>query len=89
MTTGIRITEPYRAEGLHKVLYQCPHCGAEAMDSAGAEIFCTECGKRWNLNEDGTLSALDGETEFSHVPDWFEWERKRGRLTSAPFIRLG
>ena len=23
---GILITEPYRAEGLHKVLYQCPHC---------------------------------------------------------------
>lgn len=29
----------------------------------------------WNLNEDGTLSALSGKTEFSHVPDWFEWER--------------
>ena len=73
---GILITEPYRAEGMHKILYQCPHCLAESkMDSKGTEIFCTECGKRWNLNEDGTLSALEGETEFSHVPDWFEWER--------------
>ena len=73
---GILITEPYRAEGMHKILYQCPHCLTESkMDSKGTEIFCTECGKRWNLNEDGTLSALDGETEFSHVPDWFEWER--------------
>ena len=27
------------------------------------------------MNEDGTLSALDGKTEFSHIPDWFEWER--------------
>lgn len=77
---GILITEPYRAEGLHKVLYQCPHCLTESkMDSAGTEIFCTECGKRWNLNEDGTLSALEGETEFSHVPDWFEWERGQVR----------
>ena len=75
---GILITEPYRAEGLHKVLYQCPHCLAESkMSSSGTEIFCTECGKRWNLNEDGTLSALEGETEFSHVPDWFEWERNQ------------
>jgi len=75
---GIRITEPYRAEGLHKVLYQCPHCLTESkMDSKGTEIFCTHCGKRWNLNEDGTLSALDGETEFSHVPDWFHWERQQ------------
>ena len=75
---GILITEPYRAEGLHKVLYQCPHCKTESrMDSKGSEIFCTACGKRWNLNEDGTLSALEGETEFSHVPDWFEWEREQ------------
>ena len=73
---GIRITEPYRAEGLHKVLYQCPACGKEhEMGSEGTEIFCRACGKRWTLNEDGTLSALTGETEFSHVPDWFLWER--------------
>ncbi len=78
---GILITEPYRAEGLHKVLYQCPHCMAESkMSSKGTEIFCTECKKRWNLNEDGTLSALEGETEFAHVPDWFEWEREQVRL---------
>ncbi len=75
---GILITEPFRAEGLHKVLYQCPHCNAESqMDSKGSELFCTACGKRWNLNEDGTLSALAGETEFSHVPDWFRWEREQ------------
>jgi hypothetical protein len=49
------------------------------MASKGTEIYCTECGKRWNLNEDGTLSAVDGKTEFSHVPDWFEWEREEVR----------
>ena len=75
---GILVTEPFRAEGMHKILYHCPHCGVESkMDSKGTEIFCTACGKRWNLNEDGTLSALSGETEFSHVPDWFEWEREQ------------
>ena len=78
---GILITEPYRAEGLHKVLYQCPHSMTESkMASKGTEIFCQECGKRWNLNEDGTLSALDGQTEFSHVPDWFEWERAQVKV---------
>ena len=77
---NIRITEPYRAEGLHKVLYQCPHCMTESkMDSKGSELFCTHCGKRWNWNEDGTLEALEGETEFSHIPDWFEWEREQVR----------
>ena len=77
---GILITEPYRAEGLNKILYQCPHCQTEhKMSSEGAELFCTECGKRWYLNEDGTLKALEGETEFSHIPDWFEWERSEVR----------
>lgn len=77
---GILIKEPFRAEGLHKVLYHCPHCNTESkMDSEGCEIFCTECGKRWTLGEDGTLTANDGNTEFSHVPDWFEWERAQVR----------
>lgn len=74
--SGILITEPFRAEGMHKILYQCPNCLTEhKMSSSGAEIFCTECGKRWTLNENGTLSANEGETEFTQVPDWYEWER--------------
>ncbi len=73
---GILITEPYRAEGLHKVLYQCPACGKEhEMASEGTQIYCKACGKRWELKENGELEALNGETEFPHLPDWFEWER--------------
>lgn len=80
LDNGIKITEPYRAEGIHKILYQCPHCLTESkMTSKGATLSCTECGKSWTLNEDGTLSADNGETEFSHVPDWFEWEREQVR----------
>jgi len=75
---GIRIKEPYRAEGLHKVLYQCPHCLTESqMGSEGAELFCKACGKRWVWEETGDLRALEGETEFAHIPDWFEWERQQ------------
>lgn len=77
---GIKITEPFRAEGLHKVLYQCPRCKKEfKMESAGSELFCTACGKRWFWREDGYLEALDGETEFDHIPHWFEWEREQVR----------
>ncbi len=73
---GINTTENFRAEGLHKILYQCPACNTEhKMNSCGSEIFCTECNKRWTMNEDGTLAALSGETEFSHIPDWYEWQR--------------
>lgn len=75
---GIRITEPFRAEGLHQVLYQCPHCLTESkMESKGSELYCTACGKRWNWREDGYLEALGGETEFDHIPDWFAWQRSQ------------
>ena len=74
--TGTKVTYEKRAEGLHKVLYQCPHCGREyEMGSAGVEIFCNHCGKRWKMTELGELRALEGETEFTHIPDWYEWER--------------
>ena len=77
---GILITEKNRAEGINKILYQCPSCKKEhVMDSKGCEVFCTECGKRYRLNEDGTLSATSGETEFTHVPDWFNWQKENVR----------
>ena len=73
---GIRTPYPGRAEGLHKVLYQCPNCGTEfRMTSEGTKLRCTACGKRWTMSELGELSADEGETEFSHIPDWYEWER--------------
>ena len=65
-----------RAEGLHKVLYRCPACGTEfRMSSEGDRLFCRECGKSWTLSPLNELSADSGETEFSHIPDWYEWER--------------
>lgn len=77
---GIRISDPKRAEGLHQVLYQCPHCNKEyEMGFAGIEIFCNSCGKRWALSEFGSLEATSGETEFSHIPDWYEWQRANVR----------
>ena len=73
---GILITEPYRAEGIHKILYKCPACLTESkMNSRGTKLFCECCGKSWELTENGSLAAEDGSTEFSRVPDWFEWER--------------
>ena len=77
---GVKIDAPWRAEGLHKVLYKCPACHTEyRMDSKGTELFCTHCGKRWQMTELGELCAETGETEFSHIPDWYEWEREEVR----------
>ncbi len=74
----IIIDEPYRAEGLHNVLYQCPHCMSEShMTSFGSTLKCESCQKEWELDVTGELKAKHGNTEFSHIPSWFEWEREQ------------
>lgn len=76
----IKVTKNDRAEGLHKVLYQCCECEKEyGMKTKGSELFCENCGKRWNMTFYGELEAVSGETRFSHIPDWYEWERKNVR----------
>lgn len=80
MDNKIKIDVPYRAEGLHRVLYQCPHCNTEyEMSSKGDMLKCEHCGKTWRMTEYGELEALEGETEFSHIPDWYEWQRANVR----------
>lgn len=75
---GVMIDHPERARGLHCLLYKCARCGAEGTtDSSGTELFCTSCGARWEMREDGSLAATDGgETVFEHIPDWSAWERE-------------
>ena len=49
------------------------------MISKGIHLWCEECGKKWKMTELGEMQALNGETEFSHIPDWFNWERENVR----------
>ena len=73
----IVIDEPFRADGLHRILYKCPNCGAEnKMEGKGTAISCKACGKKWEMDEFGRLSAVSGKTEFSHIPSWYDWERE-------------
>ena len=71
------VDEPDRAEGLNRVLYRCPHCNAEGqMYGEGAKLTCLKCGKAYELDVYGKLQAIEGATEFSHIPDWFDWQRE-------------
>ena len=57
----IKVTEPFRADGLERVLYKCPVCGKEkGMHSSGTKISCSHCGAEWELNEDGALVSTAG-----------------------------
>ncbi len=73
---NVIIDVPYRAQGLNRILYKCPHCGtAHKMKGEGINLTCESCGKVWEMTPLGELKALEGETEFSHIPDWFDWEK--------------
>ena len=73
----ISVSEPFRADGLNRVLYKCPHCHTEGeMEGKGATLVCHHCDKAYYLTEFGALEALDGEAAFTHVPDWYAWERR-------------
>ena len=82
----IRIKEPFRADGLNRMLYKCPRCKAEGqMLGQGTKILCKLCGKAYELTEYGYLHAVETESrenknqefpDFTHIPDWYHWERE-------------
>ena len=77
---SVVIDEPFRADGLNRILYRCAHCGAEGeMEGRGTLLTCHHCGKQYELDPLGQLHALEGETEFPHIPDWYAWERAQVR----------
>lgn len=85
---NISIAEPFRADGLHRVLYHCPECGAVGkMEGKGVYLTCGACGKQHELMDNGQLRALDGNTRFAHIPDWFDWQREqvRGEIERGGF----
>ena len=77
---GVEVKDNTRADGLERILYKCPHCGAEGeMLGKGTTLTCNHCGKVWEMDTLGQMHALEGETEFSHIPDWYAWERAEVR----------
>ncbi|MBR2938082.1 MAG: 1-acyl-sn-glycerol-3-phosphate acyltransferase [Oscillospiraceae bacterium] len=74
----IVIDEPFRADGLNRILYKCPHCHTEEkMLGQGITLTCGHCGKVYTLDEHGYLTAEDAA--FTHIPDWYHWQRQRVR----------
>ncbi len=85
----IRIPENFRAEGLNRVLYKCPHCMAEGkMLGKDIILICQNCGKQYELTEYGYVKALEGDTEFEHIPDWYRWQRScvRQEIEEAQYM---
>ena len=77
---GVLIHDDFRADGLSRILWKCPHCNTEGkMDGRGIHLTCNHCGKKYELTPIGDLQAVEGETEFSTVPSWNDWQRAQVR----------
>ena len=84
----ICINEPFRADGLERILYKCPHCNAEgSMEGKGISLRCSACGESWELTEYGFMKGASGQTRFEHIPHWYEWQREcvRGELERGDY----
>ncbi|MBR6709325.1 MAG: hypothetical protein IKL84_06570 [Clostridia bacterium] len=70
---GVEITEPFRTDGLNRILFRCRACGAEGeMEGRGTTLTCHACGKQWEMD---TLGRLCADGEEIHIPDWYDWQR--------------
>lgn len=77
---NVEIHESFRADGLNRILYKCPRCGAEGKtEGKGIYLTCHHCGKQYELTPQGKIQAVEGETEFEHIPDWNRWQRQQVR----------
>ena len=73
----VKISESFRADGLNRILYKCPECGSESdNDGKGEYMICHNCGKKYYLDEYGTMHAHRGKCKIQHIPDWYLWERE-------------
>ena len=77
----VKVTCLDRAEGLEKVLYQCPHCHKEnLMETSGIYLKCNNCDYSWMMNEYGELISENSfDQKFSHISSWYKWEKENVR----------
>ena len=73
----VRIKETFRADYLDRALYKCPHCKTEGeMLGKGITLRCNECGTEYEMDELGSLKANNADSAFTHIPDWYAWQRE-------------
>lgn len=77
---GIHIRENDRADFLERILFKCPDCLSEdTLIGKGTHIKCEKCQKSYFMDTLGSLCATEGETQFSHIPHWYDWQRQQIR----------
>ena len=74
---NILIKYENRAVGLQRILYKCPHCGAEfEMSTETHFLKCNHCGVTYDYLENGQLECTNAETKFHYPSEWYKWEKE-------------
>ncbi len=83
-TVDYSYVSPRRAEGLQRLFYLCPCCGAvDSMKTEGNRITCTKCNASTVLDDRDDL--LSAETPFTKMGQWHNWEAEEiGKISSLP-----
>ena len=78
---GLRFRGRKLAEGLEKLLYKCPACGADfTMTASGATLKCSACGLQVEYTDCGELLPIGDTKECpGRIDIWYDWERERVR----------
>jgi hypothetical protein len=46
------------------------------MEGKGTTLTCSSCGAIYELDEYGSLASVNRESIFTHIPDWYAWQRQ-------------
>ncbi|MEG1613705.1 MAG: lysophospholipid acyltransferase family protein [Clostridia bacterium] len=75
--SGKKIKGNALAEGLEKLLYKCPNCGAEFYNkTSGNELWCSKCLNRVVYNKNSLITAKGGDKVFDRVDLWFDFQKQ-------------
>lgn len=77
LENGLRYRGRHLAEGLERLLYKCPRCGAEfSLATKGNAISCDKCGFEAEYTDRGVIEPRGDTKECPERIDlWFEWQK--------------
>lgn len=72
----VRFRGGKRADGMDKILFRCPDCGADGTVRAqGNRIVCQNCGSAAAVGEDMHLHPEKPDSRFfTTLRDWYRWQ---------------
>lgn len=74
------------AEGLEKLLFICPNCGAyETLSSRGDKVLCSKCEKSFKYTEYGMLEGIKQKT-VKELSDWQKAEVNNDVITGKEYF---